>query len=195
MTDIAGTTRDVLTEQLSIDGLPLTLIDTAGLRDTLDPVEAEGVRRARAEIDTADRVLLVIDDTAGLTRDDQALIDEFANLASGSGLTLIANKSDLSGRCPGACEIGGLPGVRVSAHSGEGFESLGQHLKHLAGLDGELHEQVVLFQDILDRLKRLLLSLRQGDTRLVVTFVNIVAEETHGELSAVPVENRVLGGG
>ena len=200
VTDIAGTTRDVLTEQLSIDGLPLTLIDTAGLRDTLDPVEAEGVRRARAEIDTADRVLLVIDDTAGLTRDDQALIDEFANLASGSGLTLIANKSDLSGQCPGACEIGGLPGVRVSAHSGEGFESLGQHLKHLAGLDDQAEPVFVARRrhlTALDAAARHLVDARQVLT--VDAAGDLVAEELRlaqnalGEITGRVTSDDLLG--
>src|SRR5690606_7200885 len=63
VTDIPGTTRDVLRERIQLDGLPLHVIDTAGLRDSDDVVEAEGMRRARAEIERADRILLVVDAT------------------------------------------------------------------------------------------------------------------------------------
>ena len=98
VTDIPGTTRDVLRERLAIDGLPLHVIDTAGLRESDDPVEAEGIRRARAELERADMALLLCDDRAN---DTEALAELKASLPSGLPLTVVHNKTDLSGNTPG----------------------------------------------------------------------------------------------
>ena len=123
VTPTAGTTRDVLREDLVIDGLPVRLIDTAGLRDSGDAIEQEGVRRARAEIVRADRVLLVVDATAP---------------AAGSGLdptlaerpvTIVRNKIDLTDEAPGL-HAGTL---RVSAVTGAGLAELRAHLIEAAG--------------------------------------------------------------
>jgi tRNA modification GTPase len=75
VTPIAGTTRDALREYIQIDGMPLHIIDTAGLRDSADPVEQEGVKRAWSQIEQADRVLLIIDDQAGFSAQDQQILD------------------------------------------------------------------------------------------------------------------------
>ncbi|WP_348761417.1 tRNA uridine-5-carboxymethylaminomethyl(34) synthesis GTPase MnmE [uncultured Salinisphaera sp.] len=175
VTAIAGTTRDVLTEQLSIDGLPLTLVDTAGLRETDDPVEAEGVRRARAEIAGADRVLLVIDDTAGVTANDAALLTE---LAPAAGVTLIANKIDLSTNAPGACAIDGHTAVRVSAKSGAGFDALAAHLKALAGVDDQAEPVFVARRRHLAALDEAGVCLTTARQRLTVDAAgDLVAEE------------------
>ncbi len=121
VTDIAGTTRDVLKEKISIDGMPLHIVDTAGLRQSEDPVEQEGVRRAHAQLSQADRILFVVE--AGETPDQQ-LLDE---LPDNIPLSLIFNKSD---RHP---EFNSTEGILCSAKSGEGIDALREHLKQCAG--------------------------------------------------------------
>lgn len=129
VTDIAGTTRDVLRETVQVDGLWLTLVDTAGLRETEDRVETEGIRRARGELDKADVILAVLDDSQ--TGHD-ALIDELRG-ASGHVLWL-HNKADLSGHAI-ACETRD-DGVHLwlSAKHGDGLAALKQELARAAGL-------------------------------------------------------------
>src|SRR5690606_34527319 len=122
VTATAGTTRDVLREDVVIDGLPVRLIDTAGLRDSDDPIEQEGVRRARTEIARADRVLLVVDAAAPLAAStDPALADR--------PTTTVRNKVDLTGEVPGVtADI-----ARVSATTGAGLDALRAHLVEAAG--------------------------------------------------------------
>ena len=97
VTDIPGTTRDVLREHIQIDGLPLHVIDTAGLRDSEDPVEQEGVRRAWKEIEQADRILLLLDDQHH--EDDHLSIED--QLPAHIGRTRVFNKIDLTSRDAG----------------------------------------------------------------------------------------------
>src|SRR5690606_13818723 len=98
VTDLAGTTRDVLREHIHLDGMPLHVIDTAGLRDTGDQVERIGVERALAAIAEADRILLVVDSTAPEASDPFALWPEFLDTPPApQRVTLIRNKADLSG--------------------------------------------------------------------------------------------------
>jgi tRNA modification GTPase len=127
VTAIPGTTRDVLRERIDIDGLPLHVLDTAGLRDSEDVVEREGVRRAAAEMARADRVLFVID-----TSDDpagRAFDEERARLPADVPVTLIFNKIDLSAGLPVADTISGPPRINVSAATGTGLDLLRSHLK------------------------------------------------------------------
>jgi tRNA modification GTPase len=130
VTAIAGTTRDVLREHIQIDGMPLHIIDTAGLRDSADPIEQEGVRRAWAEIEQADRVLLVIDDQIGFTGDDQHILER---LPQALAHTLVYNKIDLTGRSPGMHEQGSDTVIALSAISQEGPRQLRAHLKQVMG--------------------------------------------------------------
>ncbi len=130
VTDIPGTTRDVLRETLHLDGIPLCLSDTAGLRSTNDPVEREGVRRAYRETAEADHILLVVEDMVGIGPEEQAILAEFP---VGSVITVVRNKADLSGRPVGLSE--GLLGTEVtlSATTGEGLSDLMAHLQGVAG--------------------------------------------------------------
>src|SRR5699024_5771209 len=122
----------VLREQLSVDGLPLTLVDTAGLRETDDLVEAEGVRRARAELSSADGALFVYDHASGLMAQDRQLM---AEIGEKTRLVLIANKIDLTCAEPGCVETEDGRIIQVSAISGDGFDALKTCLKQLAGAD------------------------------------------------------------
>jgi tRNA modification GTPase len=127
VTPIPGTTRDVLRERIDIDGLPLHVLDTAGLRDSDDEVEAEGVRRARAEMSRADRVLFVIDcadDPGG-----QAFSEQRDRLPADVPVTLVFNKVDLGEGLPVSDTISGPPRVHVSARTGKGLDLLRAHLK------------------------------------------------------------------
>ncbi|HCZ48442.1 MAG TPA: tRNA uridine-5-carboxymethylaminomethyl(34) synthesis GTPase MnmE [Gammaproteobacteria bacterium] len=129
VTAIAGTTRDVLREYLAIDGLPLHLIDTAGLRDSTDPVEQEGVRRARAEIAGADHLLFVTE--AGDPPPPPADL-----LAQAAAVTRVINKIDLTGGAPRREAGAGWTDIHLSARSGAGLDLLRQHLKTTAGYGG-----------------------------------------------------------
>lgn len=134
VTDIAGTTRDVLREHIHLDGMPLHVIDTAGLRDSADPVEQEGIRRAWQAIGNADRLLLILDDRAGLGEAEQAIL---TRLPPGIGTTIVRNKIDLSGAEPGIVDTEQGVEVRLSALSGEGLPLLREHLKASMGYTGQ----------------------------------------------------------
>jgi tRNA modification GTPase len=128
VTDIAGTTRDVLREQLNLDGVSLELADTAGLRDTDDPVEREGVRRAHGELARADVALLVTD--LAQAEHDLALL---ADLPASVERIVFINKIDLAGGTPRYDVRPEAIWVWASAKTGVGLDALRDHLKQLAG--------------------------------------------------------------
>jgi tRNA modification GTPase len=130
VTPVAGTTRDVLREHIQIDGLPLHIIDTAGLRDSDDPVEQEGVRRAWHQIEQADRILLIVDDRAGFSGADRQLLERLPHTLP---CTRVFNKIDLSGREAGLSGSGEVMDVALSARSGAGMDALRNHLKAVMG--------------------------------------------------------------
>jgi tRNA modification GTPase len=136
VTAIPGTTRDVLREQITIDGLPLHIVDTAGLHEGSDEVEREGVRRARQEMAVGDRILLVVDDSDAANQLPPAgLIAGFSNeLPAGVAVTIVRNKCDISGRPPGKEESDAYTAISLSAKSGDGLELLRTHLLDIAGV-------------------------------------------------------------
>ncbi|MBA6338278.1 tRNA uridine-5-carboxymethylaminomethyl(34) synthesis GTPase MnmE [Colwellia sp. BRX8-7] len=137
VTDIAGTTRDVLTEQIHIDGMPLHIIDTAGLRESNDQVEQIGIERAWQEINQADRVLLMIDACDDNNDDPQKLWPEFfAKLPKNIGLSIIKNKADIKGIATGLSATNDIPTVTLSAKNGDGIAELKDHLKSIMGYQG-----------------------------------------------------------
>jgi tRNA modification GTPase len=137
VTDQPGTTRDVLRQQVHLDGMPVTFIDTAGLRKADDVVEAEGVRRALAEVERADRVLYVLDATAPADESGaSALAAEIKALPPAVAVTLIFNKIDLRGVPPSADESRDPPQIFLSAKTGAGLELLRAHLKNSASYRG-----------------------------------------------------------
>jgi tRNA modification GTPase len=129
VTAIPGTTRDPLREHLTVDGAPVSVIDTAGFRDSTDPIELEGLRRARVEISRADRVLWVVD---AATDVDAALAQAVAIAGPNVELTLVRNKIDLTGETPSSLTHGGVAVLSLSALSGAGIEVLQRHLGSVA---------------------------------------------------------------
>jgi tRNA modification GTPase len=128
----AGTTRDVLREHLVFAGLALTVLDTAGLRDTDDAIEREGIRRAWAALAQAELVLFVADDTQGLTAEDRALL---AQLPADLPVLLLFNKCDLSGQTAGRCgDVDQWSALRVSAAADLGFTELAAEIRTRAGI-------------------------------------------------------------
>ena len=126
VTELAGTTRDILREQIDVDGLAVELIDTAGIRNDPDRIEAEGIRRARKALDNADAALWIQDAT-----DPEQELRE--NLPEDMPITVVHNKIDLSGDEPGVRD----DEVWLSAHSGDGLDALRGRIRELAGYEGK----------------------------------------------------------
>lgn len=122
VTDIPGTTRDIIREQIVIDGLPVHVIDTAGLREGADVIEQEGIRRAWEEIHKADRILLVVDDQSGVDDSARKILQ---TLPATIPHSIVHNKIDLSGHVAEVCDNH----VYLSAKYADGIEGLRQHLK------------------------------------------------------------------
>lgn len=131
VTPIPGTTRDIVRERIHIDGMPLHVLDTAGLRESPDLVEAEGIRRATAEMARADRVLFVVD--AAEDPDARALAEARAQLPRDVPVTLVLNKCDLASGIPVADTVTGPARIAVSALTGDGLELLRAHLRSAMG--------------------------------------------------------------
>jgi tRNA modification GTPase len=136
VTAIPGTTRDSVRESITIEGVPLDIVDTAGLRDTADEVERIGIERTWREIGEADVLLLVCDAREGLTPADEAIL---ARMPARLARVLVFNKIDLAGGAAGVEETEGATRVRLSAKTGAGLENLRALLLRLAGweTDGE----------------------------------------------------------
>ncbi len=135
VTDIAGTTRDVLREHIHIDGMPLHIVDTAGLRDSDDLVEQIGVERAWNEIDNADRILFLVDSQTTNAVDPETIWPDFYHrIQHHDHITVIRNKVDLSNERVGI-EESKTPIIRLSAKDGKGVEILREHLKQCVGFE------------------------------------------------------------
>jgi len=130
VTAIPGTTRDLLSETVQLDGIALTLVDTAGLRESVDIVEREGMRRARAELQRADVAILVTD--SAHVEQDQPLLDA---CAAGASRLVVHNKIDLSGEAARVERIGAQLHLYISAATGAGLVELRAELVALAGGD------------------------------------------------------------
>ena len=130
VTEIPGTTRDLLRERIHVDGLPIHVVDTAGLRDTDDLIEIEGVRRARMEMSRADLVLYVVDATRGFVPGEQA------TLPVGTATLLVWNKVDLPEAKP-VPELDDRPVLPVSALLGAGMPDVREQMKAAAGYQSE----------------------------------------------------------
>lgn len=143
VTDIAGTTRDALRESIQVEGIPLHIIDTAGLRDSDDPVERIGIERSWQEIEKADLVLHLVDARTGVTPADKAIA---SRLPGGARRVVVHNKCDLAQIEPRRWEEGGSAHLSLSAKLGEGIGLLHNVLLEKAGWQGH-GEDVILARE------------------------------------------------
>lgn len=174
VTEIPGTTRDLLREHIHLDGLPLHVIDTAGLRESGDAVEQEGVRRAWEAIDSADRVLLVVDDTLGLTAEDRRILER---LPGKLPVTVIHNKIDLSGRAPQCVDQDRPARVALSAKTGAGLDLLREHLKQAVGFASGSEDGFIARRRHVDALERAHHHMQLAGQRLSERAGELLAEE------------------
>ncbi len=164
VTDIAGTTRDTLRQEISIDGLPVHIIDTAGLRESLDTVEQIGIERAWSEIKQADRILLLVSDADGISEEDQTIINK---LPHNIAVTVVRNKIDLSNN-NAAINNGPLgKEISLSAKTGEGLELLTQHLKECVGYQNAGEGSFMARRRHVDALQRALELVQHGQQQLL----------------------------
>ncbi len=192
---IPGTTRDVLDQFIELDGLPVELVDTAGIRDGADEIEVEGVRRARAAARRADLILLVIDDAGAAEAEVERLLehaggvdenaDDFADADGGirAPVCLVRNKIDLSGRPAGRAG----EGVALSALTGDGLDALTALIKQRAGFRDSEDNRFIARQRHLDALRRAAHRLDAGVEQLATHRAGELLAE---ELSAC---QRILG--
>ena len=202
VTDIAGTTRDVLHEKISLKGLPMTLTDTAGLRETGDVVEKEGIRRAIKEIEQADLLLLVYDLSQG---DDPLRLaqDYFKDHLDPKRLILIGNKCDLIEQTAADDQYQGFRHVRVSAKQETGVDRLIETITVHAGFQPE-EDTFIARTRHLDAMKRTQHYLDEAREQLIVFHAGeLVAEslrlaqnalgEITGDFSADDLLGKIFG--
>jgi tRNA modification GTPase len=179
VTDIAGTTRDVLREHIHIDGMPLHIIDTAGLREASDEVERIGIERAWNEIEQADRVLFMVDGTTTAATEPSEIWPEFmARLPSNLPITVVRNKADITGETLGITEVNGHSLIRLSARTGEGIDLLRDHLKQSMGFTSNMEGGFLARRRHLQALEQAAQHLVQGKEQLVSAYAGeLLAEE------------------
>ncbi|WP_425929473.1 tRNA uridine-5-carboxymethylaminomethyl(34) synthesis GTPase MnmE [Pseudomonas sp. NyZ201] len=203
VTDIAGTTRDILREHIHIDGMPLHVVDTAGLRDTDDHVEKIGVERALKAIGEADRVLLVVDATAPEASDPFALWPEFLDQRPRPDkVTLIRNKADLSGEAIGMEESeDGHVTITLSAKApDQGLDLLRDHLKACMGYEQTAESGFSARRRHLDALRQASASLEHGREQLTLAGAGELlaedlrqAQQALGEITGAFSSDDLLG--
>jgi tRNA modification GTPase len=197
VTEIPGTTRDVLKEEINIDGMPLHIIDTAGLRESGDVVEKEGIRRTWREIEQADCVLLLLDDRQGFGVEEQNIL---AQLPQRLPVTRVFNKIDLSGAQAQVLEDEHGIKVKLSAKSGDGIDLLRDHLKTRVGYQGTTDGLFMARRRHLDALERARLHIEKGFEQLQTHQAGeLLAEELRlaqqalGEITGEVSSDELLG--
>lgn len=164
VTAIPGTTRDIIEEVINIRGLPVRLLDTAGIREAVDLVEQEGVRLTLEKIPQADMVLFLVDSSRPFDAEDQLLFDNLADRR----FILVKNKADLPASIDLPSSLRGVPTVEISTHTGEGVDLLRQMLHDTFLRDGAVdsREYVAISQarqrDVLAKGRDALESFRQN---------------------------------
>ncbi|HCJ27971.1 MAG TPA: tRNA uridine-5-carboxymethylaminomethyl(34) synthesis GTPase MnmE, partial [Pseudomonas sp.] len=202
VTDVAGTTRDVLREHIQIDGMPLHVIDTAGLRATEDQVERIGVERAIKAIEEADRILLVIDASAAAgQREASKWPDLLLTRPDPAKTTVIRNKADLTGEgATLSVDPDGHTTLSLSARSGEGLEMLREHLKHCMGYDQTAESSFSARRRHLDALRQAAEHLDHGHAQLTLAGAGELlaedlrqAQQALGEITGAFSSDDLLG--
>ncbi len=193
VTDVAGTTRDVIEENVSFDGIPIKLIDTAGIHETDDLVEKIGVGKSVQSIEDADLVILLIDATGPLTLDDKKLIEQ----TSHKKRIIAANKSDIT-VCP---KIEKIADVLISAQTGEGIEQLISYIKDLYCLGeinsgrGEIitnmrHKEALIGCE--EALNRAIIAIKDGLPQDLAAMDINIAIDCLGEITGATVSEDIV---
>ena len=183
VTDVAGTTRDILKEHIHIDGMPVHIIDTAGLRESADKVEQIGIDRAWQAIEQADRVLFVVDSTRTSIIDPYEIWPDFmARLPAGIPTTVVRNKADLSDEQIATNSVttahGDVTVIGLSAQTGEGIALLREHLAQTMGLDTTTEGQFIARRRHLDALDKAQQHIDNGHYQLEENMAGeLLAEE------------------
>ena len=172
VTDIAGTTRDVLKETIHIDGMPIHIIDTAGLHDSDDVVEQEGIRRAHNEINNADIILLVFD-----SRDSKANLSILPDSVKNKPKILVRNKIDLAGHKSSVKKVGNITEISISAKNGDGIDTLRESLSEFAGLNSGIEGVFVARKRHLDAIEETLEFINSASSQLNSGSSELVAED------------------
>jgi tRNA modification GTPase len=196
VTEVPGTTRDVLRTQIELDGIPVHLADTAGIRDTDDAIEAEGVRRARRALESADVVLLVTDATAAV--DEAGLA---AEVPAHAHCLQVLNKVDLlPGKEIGRGADGEFDILPISALTGQGLDELRHRIRQAAGVADEARGTFSARQRHIDALKRAGRHLAAGGDEMLETQAGeLLAEELRlaqlalGEVTGEMLPDDLLG--
>jgi len=171
VTNVPGTTRDVLMKEINIDGMPLHIIDTAGLRQSTDIVEQEGVRRAWLQIEKADHVIYLVDNETGLQKEDYAFLEQFPSKLKTS---LVYNKIDLPKKqiteidsCnPTKDRDNIVAEIRISAKTGDGITVLIDHLKQIMGYKSTQEGLFLARRRHLHALELALIAVQNGQKQL-----------------------------
>jgi len=179
VTDIAGTTRDVLREHIHIDGMPLHIIDTAGLREATDEVERIGISRAWTEIEQADRIILMLDSSDPDSQNIEKVRSEFlSKLPNNMSVTIVRNKVDLSGEAVGIKEENGTTTICLSAQTHQGVDLLREHLKQAMGFQTGMEGGFLARRRHLDALEKAAEHLQIGLVQLTEFHAGeLLAEE------------------
>jgi len=172
VTDIAGTTRDVLKETIHIDGMPLHIIDTAGLRKSDNIIEQEGIRRAHAEINNADVVLLVYD-----ANDSSADLSILPDIMMSKSILFIRNKIDLLKTKHEIRQFEGQEEISLSAKFGDGIELLRQALSNIAGYNPESDSTFLARKRHILAIESTLISINSAIAQIEVGASELVAED------------------
>ena len=167
VTDIAGTTRDVLKEEINLDGMPLHIIDTAGLRDSECEVEKIGIQRAWDVIEKADQILMVVDenkiDDPDSVRINQELLDQFPDSID---ITLIHNKIDLANKQPEIIKGEHRSEIYLSAKANIGIDLLKNHLKECMGYQSAGEGTFMARRRHLEAIQKAILAVKNGLSQL-----------------------------
>jgi len=193
VTEIPGTTRDILRHELLIDGMPVHLADTAGLRQSADPVEQEGIRRARKAMHEADRILLLVDARArDSLQEDPTWLELAAKPAMLQKLSLVANKIDLTNLAPAIETLASVPVIYLSAKHELGIELLRHHLSQCAGRATSDDGGFIARRRHLDALRRAADALLAAEQQLQGRLGDLMAEELrHAHDSLGEITGRV----
>jgi tRNA modification GTPase len=197
VTHVPGTTRDLIRERINVDGIPLNVIDTAGLRASDDPVEQEGVRRAKSVMEAADLILVVVDNTLG---PGTAELDLVERMRRSIPVILVRNKIDLQDLAPARSVAGDVEVLTLSARTGAGVDLLRTLVKEKMGATDPEGGSFMARRRHVDALERASGRLEEGHARLHVDHAGeLLAEELRlaqqalSEITGVVTSDELLG--